>query len=204
MCVPGPLKSAGACALSKAGGRGPGSGRCSFNGNSEQREKHKVSDNQRYGIGLALLLIAGSVMAEDLPQQSILKRYGVTPDQLPAAAPATDKQVEPEPSSRFHIDAERPWASVTLGRVKSLKPPAISASIMRPPGNSSVASGCVESCRSGGNSDTFPAITACRGRIRHPGRPEGDQVRSGQSSWRTVATSAALMRIFLPAMSSNS
>lgn len=38
-----------------------------------------MSDNQRYGIGLALVLIAGSVMAEDLPQQSILKRYGVTP-----------------------------------------------------------------------------------------------------------------------------
>ena len=77
-----------------------------------------MSDNQRYGIGLALLLIAGSVMAEDLPQQSILKSYGVTPDQLPVAAPATDKQVEPEPSSRFHIDAERPWASVTLGEGK--------------------------------------------------------------------------------------
>lgn len=78
-----------------------------------------MSDNQRFGIGLALVLIAGSVMAEDLPQQSILKRYGVTPDQLPAAAPATGKEVEHEPSSRFHIDAERPWASVTLGEGKA-------------------------------------------------------------------------------------
>lgn len=51
-----------------------------------------MSDNQRYGIGLALVLMAGSAMAEDLPQQSILKRYGVTPDQLPAAAQATEKR----------------------------------------------------------------------------------------------------------------
>jgi hypothetical protein len=98
----------------KAGSRCRGS----FNGNSEQQEKHKVSDNQRYGIGLALVLMAGSAMAEDLPQQSILKRYGVTPDQLPAAAQATEKEAQPEPGSRFHIDAERPWASVTLGEGK--------------------------------------------------------------------------------------
>lgn len=73
-----------------------------------------MSDNQRYGIGLALVLAAGSVMAEDLPQQSILKRYGVTPDQLPAATAPAGKAVEPEPSERFHVEASQPWANVTL------------------------------------------------------------------------------------------
>ncbi|MGE7955598.1 hypothetical protein ACQKQA_03195 [Pseudomonas sp. NPDC089530] len=75
-----------------------------------------MSDNPRYGIGLALVLAAGSTMAEDLPAQSILQRFGVTPEQLPAAVPG--QAAEPEQDSRFRIDAEQPWVNVTLGEGK--------------------------------------------------------------------------------------
>jgi len=56
----------------------------------------------------------GSAVAEELPHSSILKRYGVTPDQLPAAAPSTADEPEP-PASLFRIEPEQPWATVRLG-----------------------------------------------------------------------------------------
>lgn len=95
------IKVRGDWRVIKAGARCPGSGQCSFNGNSEQQEKHKVSDNQRYGIGLALVLIAGSVMAEDLPQQSILKRYGVTPTSYRSLRRRVAKRRSPNRAAAF-------------------------------------------------------------------------------------------------------
>ncbi|OLF53707.1 hypothetical protein [Pseudomonas chlororaphis] len=84
-----------------------------------------MNKKQRYGVGLVLALAAVGAMAEDLPQQSILHRYGVTPDQLPLEAPG--KAPEPEPQSLFkipaegagnslyHVDPNRPGANVTRG-----------------------------------------------------------------------------------------
>lgn len=72
-----------------------------------------MSDNKRYAIGLALSLVAGGAWAEDVPQHSILNRYGVTPDQLPAAVPgAVIDEAEPA-ASLFHIEPEQPWITAS-------------------------------------------------------------------------------------------
>nr|WP_284676841.1 hypothetical protein [Pseudomonas sp. AKS31] len=50
----------------------------------------------------------------DLPQSSILSRYGVTTDQLPS--PPESETVEPvEEKSRFQIQPEQPFVTLRLG-----------------------------------------------------------------------------------------
>lgn len=62
-------------------------------------------------LGLLLLLALGHANAQDLPNQSLLTRYGVTEDQLPAAPAAP--VLDPEPTkSRFAIQPERPLIRV--------------------------------------------------------------------------------------------
>lgn len=62
-------------------------------------------------IGLAL--ISANAWA-DLPQSSILSRYGVTTDQLPS--PAKTEVIEPvEKKSRFQIQPEQPFVTIRLG-----------------------------------------------------------------------------------------
>jgi hypothetical protein len=50
----------------------------------------------------------------DLPQSSILSRYGITTDELPG--PAKTAVVEPvEEKSRFQIQPEQPFVTIRLG-----------------------------------------------------------------------------------------
>lgn len=64
-----------------------------------------------YSLGMFLLLAAGNANAQDLPNLSLLTRYGVTEDQLPAAP--TDLALNTEPTkSRFEIQPERPLIRV--------------------------------------------------------------------------------------------
>ncbi|MFJ2709460.1 MULTISPECIES: hypothetical protein [unclassified Pseudomonas] len=61
---------------------------------------------------LGLALLSANVWA-DLPQSSILSRYGISTDQLPA--PAKSEIVEPvEEKSRFQIQPEQPLVNVRL------------------------------------------------------------------------------------------
>nr|WP_225929969.1 MULTISPECIES: hypothetical protein [Pseudomonas] len=50
----------------------------------------------------------------DLPHSSILSRYGVSTDQLPAPA-HTDEEPPVEEKSRFHIEPEQPFVTIRLG-----------------------------------------------------------------------------------------
>ncbi|MBN3862415.1 hypothetical protein HCU66_09275 [Pseudomonas frederiksbergensis] len=72
-----------------------------------------MSNSKRYTIGLALAFLSATAAA-DLPQSSILTRYGVTSDQLPKPA-ATETVNSTEEKSRFHIQPEQPWVTVRLG-----------------------------------------------------------------------------------------
>ncbi|MGF6221885.1 hypothetical protein [Pseudomonas frederiksbergensis] len=72
-----------------------------------------MSNSKRYTFGLALAFISATAAAE-LPQSSILTRYGVTSDQLPEpAAIETAKPIEEK--TRFQIQPEQPWVTVRLG-----------------------------------------------------------------------------------------
>ncbi|MBB3241956.1 hypothetical protein FHW68_003493 [Pseudomonas sp. Tn43] len=75
-----------------------------------------MSYSKRYTFGLALAFISATAAAE-LPQSSILTRYGVTSDQLPK--PATIETAKPakpiEEKTRFQIQPEQPWVTVRLG-----------------------------------------------------------------------------------------
>ncbi|MFW9082502.1 hypothetical protein ACOI9X_24980 [Pseudomonas sp. P2757] len=62
---------------------------------------------------LGLALFATNTWA-DLPHSSILSRYGVTTDQLPAPA-KTDKVKPVEEKSRFQIQPEQPFVTIRLG-----------------------------------------------------------------------------------------
>ncbi|WP_047336935.1 hypothetical protein [Pseudomonas protegens] len=73
-----------------------------------------MSNSKRYASGMVLALWVAMASAEELPHSSILKRYGVTPDQLPAGQPAPEVKEAPAPS-RFHVQPEQPWAQVRLG-----------------------------------------------------------------------------------------
>ena len=79
-----------------------------------------MSNSKRYTFGLALALLSATAAAE-LPQSSILTRYGVTSDQLPKpAAIETTKPAKPiEEKSRFQVQPEQPWVTVRLGDGKS-------------------------------------------------------------------------------------
>nr|WP_256348540.1 hypothetical protein [Pseudomonas sp. PDM24] len=82
----------------------------------EYRRFCNVSNSKRYTFGLALALLSATAAAE-LPQSSILTRYGVTSDQLPKpAAIETAKPAKPiEEKTRFQIQPEQPWVTVRLG-----------------------------------------------------------------------------------------
>ena len=79
-----------------------------------------MSNSKRYTFGLALAFISATAAAE-LPQSSILTRYGVTSDQLPKpAAIEAAKPAKPiEEKTRFQIQPEQPWVTVRLGDGKS-------------------------------------------------------------------------------------
>ncbi|MBC2656323.1 hypothetical protein H7A76_12840 [Pseudomonas sp. MSSRFD41] len=73
-----------------------------------------MSSSKRYASGLVLALWATWASAGELPPGSILKRYGVSPDQLPAGQPApVDSQ--PATSSRFRLEPEQPVVNLRLG-----------------------------------------------------------------------------------------
>nr|WP_225922911.1 hypothetical protein [Pseudomonas farris] len=82
----------------------------------EYRRFCNVSNSKRYTFGLALALLSATAAAE-LPQSSILTRYGVTSDQLPKPAEIeTTKPAKPvEEKSRFQVQPEQPWVTVRLG-----------------------------------------------------------------------------------------
>lgn len=68
-----------------------------------------MSNSKKHLIGLALALLSGSAAAE-LPHDSILGRYGMTPDQLPT--PVSPEAVDPqEEKSRFQLQPEEPFVT---------------------------------------------------------------------------------------------
>ncbi|WP_347906067.1 hypothetical protein [Pseudomonas purpurea] len=79
-----------------------------------------MSNSKRNAMMVALALMSGTVAAHELPQSSILTRYGVTPDQLqlPAVAMVKPKE-EPPKESLFKLQPEQPWANVHIGDNKA-------------------------------------------------------------------------------------
>ncbi|WP_058543090.1 hypothetical protein [Pseudomonas fluorescens] len=75
-----------------------------------------MSSKQSTIVGLICGLVSSSALAE-LPDQSILTRYGITSDQLPAAQAGKPEEA-PTPRSRFEVQPEKPWVSVSLGETK--------------------------------------------------------------------------------------
>ncbi|NBF03103.1 hypothetical protein GV819_12455 [Pseudomonas sp. Fl5BN2] len=72
-----------------------------------------MSNSKRCASGLMLALWAFMASADELPHSSILKRYGITADQLPQGLPAPAITEEPAPS-RFQVGPEQPWAQFRL------------------------------------------------------------------------------------------
>lgn len=65
-------------------------------------------------IGIVGLALCSASVWADLPQSSILSRYGISPDQLPS--PATTEVAEPvEEKSLFQIQPEQPFVTIRLG-----------------------------------------------------------------------------------------
>ncbi|BBP70718.1 hypothetical protein PHLH6_27220 [Pseudomonas sp. Seg1] len=65
-------------------------------------------------IGFAGLALLSANASADLPQSSILSRYGITPEQLPS--PTKSEVIEPvEEKSRFQIQPEQPFVTIRLG-----------------------------------------------------------------------------------------
>ncbi|TDV41659.1 MULTISPECIES: hypothetical protein [Pseudomonas] len=65
-------------------------------------------------VGFVALALCSANVCADLPQSSILSRYGVTTDQLPN--PPKSETVEPvEEKSRFQIQPEQPFVTLRLG-----------------------------------------------------------------------------------------
>ncbi|WP_322847136.1 hypothetical protein [Pseudomonas sp. B33.4] len=65
-------------------------------------------------VGFVALALCSANVCADLPQSSILSRYGITIDQLPS--PAKTEVVEPvEEKSRFQIQPEQPFVTLRLG-----------------------------------------------------------------------------------------
>ncbi|MBX9407329.1 hypothetical protein K5E40_16770 [Pseudomonas baetica] len=68
---------------------------------------------KRY-VGFVGLALSSANAWADLPQSSILSRYGMTDDQLPS--PAKTEVVEPvEEKSRFQIQPEQPLVTIKTG-----------------------------------------------------------------------------------------
>ncbi|MFJ7795634.1 hypothetical protein [Pseudomonas sp. NPDC096950] len=72
-----------------------------------------MSNSKRVVLGLALAVLSANAVAE-LPHNSILSRYGMTPDELPKPA-AIETKTPVEEKSRFHIEPEQPWATIRIG-----------------------------------------------------------------------------------------
>ncbi|WP_256350415.1 hypothetical protein [Pseudomonas gingeri] len=66
-----------------------------------------------HGVGVGLTLSACVAMGEPLPESSLLDRYGVTPDQLPAAT-QVEKPDEKSPSL-FQLKPEAPVVDIRFG-----------------------------------------------------------------------------------------
>jgi hypothetical protein len=65
-------------------------------------------------IGFVGLALCSANVCADLPQSSILSRYGITTDQLPnPVKTAEDKPVEEK--SRFQLQPEQPFVTIRLG-----------------------------------------------------------------------------------------
>ncbi|WP_405123698.1 hypothetical protein ACI514_10035 [Pseudomonas sp. M20] len=65
-------------------------------------------------VGFVALALCSANVCADLPQSSILSRYGITTDQLPS--PPETEAVEPvEEKSRFQIQPEQPFVTLRLG-----------------------------------------------------------------------------------------
>ncbi|MFJ2478774.1 hypothetical protein ACIOWE_00685 [Pseudomonas sp. NPDC087598] len=65
-------------------------------------------------IGVAGLALLSANASADLPQSSILSRYGITTEQLPS--PSKSAVIEPvEEKSRFQIQPEQPFVTIRLG-----------------------------------------------------------------------------------------
>ncbi|WP_460372107.1 hypothetical protein ACOYXF_10790 [Pseudomonas sp. Tul1A2] len=65
-------------------------------------------------VGFVALALCSANVRADLPQSSILSRYGITTDQLPS--PPKAEAVEPvEEKSRFQIQPEQPFVTLRLG-----------------------------------------------------------------------------------------
>lgn len=65
-------------------------------------------------IGFVGLALCSANVWADLPQTSILSRYGISSEQLPS--PAKTEAVEPvEEKSRFQIQPEQPFVTIRLG-----------------------------------------------------------------------------------------
>ncbi|WP_420233566.1 hypothetical protein ACN079_03560 [Pseudomonas sp. ABY48] len=67
-------------------------------------------------VGLIGVLVSSCAVAE-LPDHSILTRYGITSDQLPAAQAGKPGEA-PAPRPRFEVPPEKPWVSVSLGETR--------------------------------------------------------------------------------------
>ncbi|MEB0045128.1 MULTISPECIES: hypothetical protein [unclassified Pseudomonas] len=72
-----------------------------------------MSNSKRFALGMVLAVLSANAAAE-LPQHSILSRYGMTPDELPKpSAAALLKPIEEK--SLFQLQPEQPWANIRLG-----------------------------------------------------------------------------------------
>lgn len=68
----------------------------------------------RIFIGLMATMVSASAGAE-LPDASILDRYGISSDQLPVAQARSRVSEADASAPRFVIRPEKPWVSVSLG-----------------------------------------------------------------------------------------
>lgn len=75
-----------------------------------------MNGKQRTLIGLIGVMVSGSTLA-DLPDQSILTRYGITSEQLPAAE-AGNPVDAPSYLPRLEMQEPKPWVSVGFGEAK--------------------------------------------------------------------------------------
>ncbi|SEI09278.1 hypothetical protein NLK61_09195 [Pseudomonas fuscovaginae UPB0736] len=66
-----------------------------------------------HGMGVGLTLSACVAMGEPLPESSLLGRFGMTVDDLPAAAvPEPSRTAVEEPVSRFQLQPELPVVDI--------------------------------------------------------------------------------------------
>lgn len=72
-----------------------------------------MSSKQVTVVGLMWILVSSHALAE-LADPSILTRYGITPDQLPAVQAGKSAEVL-SPRPRFDVRPEQPLGSVSLG-----------------------------------------------------------------------------------------